>query len=87
MANFENEDVKCSFCGKDSSQVERIIAGPDAYICNECVDLCSEIINAEVKFKENYFDEDGNVNLSSPKEINEFLNDYVIGQDLSLIHI
>ena len=81
MANFENEDVKCSFCGKDSSQVERIIAGPDAYICNECVDLCSEIINAEVKFKENYFDEDGNVNLSSPKEINEFLNDYVIGQD------
>lgn len=81
MANFENEDVKCSFCGKDSSQVARIIAGPDAYICNECVDLCSEIINAEVKFKENYFDEDGNVNLSSPKEINEFLNDYVIGQD------
>ncbi|WP_297281553.1 ATP-dependent Clp protease ATP-binding subunit ClpX [uncultured Anaerococcus sp.] len=81
MANFENEDVKCSFCGKDSSQVARIIAGPDAYICNECVDLCSEIINAEVKFKENYFDEDGNLNLSSPKEINEFLNDYVIGQD------
>ena len=81
MANFEGEDVKCSFCGKDSSQVDRIIAGPDAYICNECVDLCSEIIGAEVKFKDNYFDEDGNVNLSTPKEINEFLNDYVIGQD------
>ena len=81
MANFEGEDVKCSFCGKDSSQVDRIIAGPDAYICNECVDLCSEIIGAEVKFKNNYFDEDGNVNLSTPKEINEFLNDYVIGQD------
>ena len=80
MANFEGEDVKCSFCGKDSSQVDRIIAGPDAYICNECVDLCSEIIGAEVKFKDNYFDEDGNVNLSTPKEINEFLNDYVIGQ-------
>ena len=81
MANFEGEDVKCSFCGKDSSQVDRIIAGADAYICNECVDLCSEIINAEVKHKNDYFDEDGKVNLSTPKEINEFLNDYVIGQD------
>ncbi|MBP2068866.1 MAG: ATP-dependent Clp protease ATP-binding subunit ClpX [Anaerococcus sp.] len=81
MANFEGEDVKCSFCGKDSSQVDRIIAGADAYICNECVDLCSDIINAEVKYKNDYFDEDGNVNLSTPKEINEFLNDYVIGQN------
>ena len=81
MANFEEEDVKCSFCGKDSSQVERIIAGPNAYICNECVNLCSEIINAEVKFDENYFDENGKVDLSTPAEINDFLNEYVIGQD------
>ena len=81
MANFEEEDVKCSFCGKDSSQVERIIAGPDAYICNECVSLCDEIINAEVKFDENYFDENGEVDLSTPAEINDFLNEYVIGQD------
>ena len=81
MANFEGEDVKCSFCGKDSSQVERIIAGPDAYICNECVSLCDEIINAEVKFDENYFDENGEVDLSTPAEINDFLNEYVIGQD------
>lgn len=81
MANFEGEDVKCSFCGKDSSQVERIIAGPDSYICNECVSLCDEIINAEVKFDENYFDENGKVDLSTPAEINDFLNEYVIGQD------
>ena len=81
MANFEGEDVKCSFCGKDSSQVERIIAGPDAYICNECVSLCDEIISAEVKFDENYFDENGDVILSTPSEINDFLNEYVIGQD------
>ena len=81
MANFEGEDVKCSFCGKDSSQVERIIAGPDAYICNECVSLCDEIINAEVKFDENYFDENGKVDLSTPAEINDFLNEYVLGQD------
>ena len=81
MANFEEEDVKCSFCGKDSSQVERIIAGPNAYICNECVSLCDEIINAEVKFDEDYFDENGDIILSTPAEINDFLNEYVIGQD------
>lgn len=81
MANFEEEDVKCSFCGKDSSQVERIIAGPNAYICNECVSLCDEIINAEVKFDEDYFDENGDIVLSTPAEINDFLNEYVIGQD------
>ncbi len=81
MANFEEDAVKCSFCGKDSSQVERIIAGPDAYICNECVSLCDEIINAEVKFDEDYFDENGDIILSTPDEINDFLNGYVIGQD------
>lgn len=81
MTDFDNEGIKCSFCGKDSSQVKRIIAGPDAYICNECIELCSEIIGAEVKFNDNYFGEDGSVDLSPPVEINEFLNDYVIGQE------
>lgn len=81
MTNFDNEGIKCSFCGKDSSQVKRIIAGPDAYICNECIELCSEIIGAEVKFNDNYFGEDGSVDLSPPVEINEFLNEYVIGQE------
>ena len=99
MANIEGEDIKCSFCGKDSSQVKRIIAGPNAYICNECIDLCSEIINNEVNFEQDVDNEDYEVELSTPIEINEFLNDYVIGQDaakktlavavynLSLIHI
>ena len=81
MANIEGEDIKCSFCGKDSSQVKRIIAGPNAYICNECIDLCSEIINNEVNFEQDVDDEDYEVELSTPIEINEFLNDYVIGQD------
>lgn len=81
MTDFDNEGIKCSFCGKDSSQVKRIIAGPDAYICNECIELCSEIIGAEVKFNDNYFGEDGSVDLSPPVEINAFLNDYVIGQE------
>ena len=79
MANIENDDIRCSFCGKDSSQVKRIIAGPNAYICNECIDLCSEIINNEVRFTEE--GEDYELELSTPAEINEFLNDYVIGQD------
>ena len=79
MANIENDDIRCSFCGKDSSQVKRIIAGPNAYICNECIDLCSEIINNEVGFTEE--GEDYELELSTPVEINEFLNDYVIGQD------
>ena len=79
MANIENDDIRCSFCGKDSSQVKRIIAGPNAYICNECIDLCSEIISNEVRFTEE--GEDYELELSTPAEINEFLNDYVIGQD------
>lgn len=77
MANIENDDIRCSFCGKDSSQVKRIIAGPNAYICNECIDLCSEIINNEIIDD----GEDYELELSTPVEINDFLNDYVIGQD------
>ena len=79
MANIENDDIRCSFCGKDSSQVKRIIAGPNAYICNECIDLCSEIINDEVRFVDD--GEDYELELSTPAEINDFLNGYVIGQD------
>ena len=80
MANTP-DDIKCSFCGKDSSQVKRIIAGPDAYICNECVELCEEIIAHEAKFDNEGYDEDFDIDLSTPKEINDFLNNYVIGQD------
>lgn len=81
MAKIENEDIRCSFCGKDSSQVKRIIAGPNAYICNECIDLCSEIINNEANFADSKDSKDYDLDLSTPVEINEFLNDYVIGQD------
>ena len=81
MANFDGEDIRCSFCGKDSSQVARIIAGPDVYICNECIELCGEIINQEVKLEKESTDEDYALSLSTPKEIDEFLNEYVIGQD------
>lgn len=78
MSDYEQKDVRCSFCGKDSSQVKRIIAGPNAYICNECVDLCKEIISQETDSQSSF---SGDVELSTPKEIKEFLDSYVIGQD------
>ncbi|WP_311516300.1 ATP-dependent Clp protease ATP-binding subunit ClpX [uncultured Anaerococcus sp.] len=78
MADYEQKEVRCSFCGKDSSQVKRIIAGPNAYICNECVDLCKQIIAQESDSLNSSFE---NVELSTPKEIKDFLDSYVIGQD------
>jgi ATP-dependent Clp protease ATP-binding subunit ClpX len=71
------ELLKCSFCGKSQKQVKKLIAGPGVYICDECIDLCNEIIeeelaqNTEVRFDD----------LPKPREIFDYLNDYVIGQD------
>jgi ATP-dependent Clp protease ATP-binding subunit ClpX len=71
------ELLKCSFCGKSQKQVRKLIAGPGVYICDECIDLCNEIIEEELhEGPELRFDE-----LPKPREIYEFLNDYVIGQD------
>ena len=69
--------LKCSFCGKLQSQVEKLIAGPGVYICNECVELCNEIIEEE--FSEDLGLEMGDV--PKPKEIKEILDQYVIGQE------
>ncbi|MFL6239239.1 MAG: ATP-dependent Clp protease ATP-binding subunit ClpX [Actinomycetes bacterium] len=69
--------LKCSFCGKSQKQVKKLIAGPGVYICDECIDLCNEIIEEELsESTELAFDE-----LPKPKEIYEFLDSYVIGQD------
>ena len=79
MAKFGDggELLKCSFCGKSQKQVKKLIAGPGVYICDECIDLCNEIIEEELsETSELKFDE-----LPKPREIYEFLNDYVIGQD------
>ena len=70
-------DIRCSFCGKSRSEVKRLIAGPTVYICNECVDLCNDIIAEE-------WEEDkgqGSVKLPKPVEIKAILDNYVIGQD------
>jgi len=71
------ELLKCSFCGKSQKQVKKLIAGPGVYICDECIDLCNEIIEEELtETAELHFDE-----LPKPKEIYNFLNDYIIGQE------
>jgi ATP-dependent Clp protease ATP-binding subunit ClpX len=71
------ELLKCSFCGKSQKQVKRLIAGPGVYICDECIDLCNEIIEEELtEPNELRFDE-----LPKPVEIYDFLNDYIVGQE------
>ena len=79
MAKFGDggDLLKCSFCGKSQKQVKKLIAGPGVYICDECIDLCNEIIEEELsQSSEVKFDE-----LPKPREIYEYLNDYVIGQE------
>jgi ATP-dependent Clp protease ATP-binding subunit ClpX len=71
------DPLKCSFCGKGQKQVKKLIAGPGVYICDECIELCNEIIDEELQETANLpFEE-----LPKPKEIFQFLDNYVIGQD------
>jgi ATP-dependent Clp protease ATP-binding subunit ClpX len=72
-----NEQLLCSFCGKSQRQVKKLIAGPGVYICDECIDLCNEIIDEELTSPAQ-LDLD---NLPRPKEIYTILNDYVVGQE------
>ncbi|HVX19337.1 MAG TPA: ATP-dependent Clp protease ATP-binding subunit ClpX [Acidimicrobiales bacterium] len=79
MAKFGEggELLKCSFCGKSQKQVKKLIAGPGVYICDECIDLCNEIIEEELsEASELHFDE-----LPKPREIFDFLNEYIVGQE------
>ena len=73
----ENNEVRCSFCGKSQDEVKKLVAGPGVYICNECIDLCKEIIDEEIQ------DEMASdlINVLKPQEILEILNEYVIGQE------
>jgi ATP-dependent Clp protease ATP-binding subunit ClpX len=72
-----NEQLLCSFCGKSQRQVKKLIAGPGVYICDECIDLCNEIIDEELTTAPTFDVE----SLPKPKEIYEVLNEYVVGQD------
>lgn len=75
---MSDDKIKCSFCGKTSDQVKRLIAGPDAYICNECVELCESILDEELRESEEL---DFDFELKTPKEIKEVLDSYVIKQE------
>lgn len=80
MAN--KDKICCSFCGKTSDQVRRLLSGPNGvYICDECIELCSEILEEELDGISDYYDASSDINLLKPKEIKKFLDDYVIGQD------
>ncbi len=74
----KEKTLRCSFCNKSQDEVQKLIAGPSVYICNECIDLCNEIIADEVEASEETLD---SAHLPSPKKIKDFLDEYVIGQD------
>jgi len=75
--NDEKGQLKCSFCGKTQDQVRKLVAGPGVYICDECIELCTEIVEEELGTEEEVEFKD----VPKPKEICEILNEYVIGQD------
>lgn len=75
--NEDEENLKCSFCGKDQDQVKKLVAGSGVYICNECIELCSEIVEEELAQNTS----EGFMELPTPKEIMDHLNEYVIGQE------
>jgi len=78
MSRFdEKKQLKCSFCGKSQDQVKRLVAGPSVYICDECIELCQEIISEEAGSLNNQYGE----KLPKPKDIFQILNEYVIEQD------
>ncbi|HGZ8946409.1 TPA: ATP-dependent Clp protease ATP-binding subunit ClpX [Staphylococcus aureus] len=75
--NEDEENLKCSFCGKDQDQVKKLVAGSGVYICNECIELCSEIVEEELAQNTS----EAMTELPTPKEIIDHLNEYVIGQE------
>ena len=81
MANKRDEVIRCSFCNKTQAQVGKMIAGPNGvYICDQCVDVCTEIIEEEMGYQ-GHGSEFEDINLLKPEEIKDFLDEYVIGQD------
>src|SRR5690606_14237142 len=77
MAKYEDKQLRCSFCGKPQDQVRRLIAVPNVYICNECIELCQEIIEEEFL---DTFDYDMK-ELPTPEKIKATLNEYVVQQE------
>ena len=70
-------DISCSFCGKKQEEVSKVVVGPEVYICNECVQVCNEVLVEEGKRAEPA----GPMDVPTPRQINETLDEYVVGQD------
>ena len=86
MVNHDDSRLKCSFCGKTQDQVKKLIAGPEVYICDECVELCNEILDEEFfenkDKKESEEPKEADIkNVPKPHEIKQYLDEYIIGQD------
>ena len=88
MAKHDDSRLKCSFCGKTQDQVKKLIAGPEVYICDECVELCNEILDEEFfegKEKEGSSKEKGSTSkeksIPKPHEIKAYLDEHIVGQD------
>ena len=82
MPGRMDDKICCSFCGKTQDQVRKLIAGSNnVFICDECIDLCAEILEEELDGQEQVSEEFGEINLLKPKEVKKFLDEYVIGQD------
>lgn len=77
----ETKQLKCSFCGKSQDQVRRLVAGPNVYICDECIELCQDIIKEELAFIKEEAALSDNQSLPKPREIASILSEYVIDQD------
>ena len=82
MPGRADDKVRCSFCGKSQDQVRKLIAGSNnVFICDECIDLCAEILEEEFDDHDDPAPDFGDINLLKPKEIKGFLDEYVIGQE------
>ncbi len=84
MPKHDDSRLKCSFCGKSQDQVKKLIAGPEVYICDECVELCNEILDEEFfegKDKEETDEKAGEKPIPKPHEIKAYLDEYIVGQD------
>lgn len=84
MNKDEKRAIRCSFCGKHQDQVSKVIAGPGAYICNECVHLCMDILD-EMPEPEDQLSTDMPEIIPNPKEIKAYLDEYVVGQELAKV--